>query len=101
VDAGATVIPVEGVVGFSEGQSVSIDTGANAETAVIQYIHSFGGASITFRSPLNRAHAKGAMVCGTGITLSTALTREHPSGTPVAEHAPTPGELNQYRSRPQ
>ena len=42
------------------------------------------------------AHAAGAQVSGSGITLTAALTRSHASGTQVAGGLPTPGAPNQY-----
>jgi non-reducing end alpha-L-arabinofuranosidase len=99
VAAGATVIPVASAIGFSDGQTVTIDIGANGETAVIASIRRFGGATLTVRDPLNRAHAEGAPISGTGITLTTALTREHPSGTPIADNVPTPNAPNRYHKK--
>ena len=77
---GATLIPVANAIGFRDGQTISIDTGANAATAVIASIRRFGASSITVTSPLTYAHAAGAQVSGTGITLSVALTRERAGG---------------------
>ena len=95
-DAGTSVIPVASVTGFSDGQTISIDNGTNSETAVIVSIRRFGAATITVAHPLTLAHATGAQVSGTGISLSTALTREHTSGVPVAGSASTPGAPNHY-----
>jgi hypothetical protein len=39
-------------------------------------------------------------VAGTGITLTSALSRAHASGAQIADHIPTPGATNQYQSRP-
>lgn len=47
-------------------------------------------------APLTIAHAVGAQVSGTVITLTTALPREQDSGAQVA-----PGAPNQYYRRPQ
>ena len=96
--AGATVIPVANATGFSAGQTIAIDTGANRETAVI--VSTTGGgrggnATITI-APLTRAHAAGAQVSGTGITLTGALTKAHASGAPVLSDVPTPGAPNRY-----
>ena len=102
-NVGATVIPVASGVGFSAGQTITIDSGANHETAVV--------ASTTRRqrrrqrlaaprspstAPLTFAHAAGAQVSGTGITLTAALTQAHASGAQVASNVPTPGAPNQY-----
>jgi hypothetical protein len=98
---GATVIPVANVIGFSVGQTITIDSGANSETAVIASItRSRGAATITVTAPLTLAHAVGAQVSGTGITLTAALTKDHASGTQVTDNVPTPGAPNHYR-RPQ
>jgi hypothetical protein len=50
-------------------------------------------------APLTFAHAVGAQVSGTGITLSTALTRQHAIEAQVAGNVPTPGAPNRYYAR--
>jgi hypothetical protein len=107
---GATVIPVAGGMGFSAGQTITIDSGANQETAVVASTTGggrggpgrggAGGTTITVAAPLTFAHAVGAQVSGTGITLTAPLSRAHASGAQVAGSVPTPGAPNQYRSRP-
>ncbi len=103
---GATVIPVAGGMGFAAGQTITIDSGANQETAVIASTGRGvgpgggrggpGGATITVTAPLKSAHEAGAQVSGTGITLTRALTNAHDSGAQVAGNVPTPGAPNQY-----
>ncbi|MBN2182461.1 MAG: hypothetical protein JW715_11160, partial [Sedimentisphaerales bacterium] len=112
-DTGATVIPVANAAGFSDGQTITIDSGANRETAIIASISGGrrrgfggrrggpGGATITIAAPLAFAHAVDAQVSGSGITLATALTRAHDSGTQVVSSVPTPGAPNQYYRRTQ
>ncbi len=94
--AGATVLPVADVNGFSKGQTITIDSGANSETAVVSSIRGFGTARLTIAAPLARAHAAGAQISGSGISLTAALTKPHASGTQVSNHVPTPGAPNQY-----
>jgi hypothetical protein len=95
------VIRVFSVIGFSAGQTITIDSGANHETAVVDSVaFSRGGATITVAAPLTLAHAADAQVSGSGITLTTALTRAHASGAPVESDAPTPGAPNHYYRRP-
>jgi len=110
---GATVIPVASAAGFATGQTITIDSGANLETAVVAT--STGGgrsgrggrggrggpgvATITVAAPLTIAHAVDAQVSGTGITLTTALTRGHDRGAQVAGSIPTPGAPNQYSKK--
>ena len=105
---GATVIPVAGVTGFSAGQTINIDSGANFETAVVVSTRGFRAgvpgraaveAAITVAAPLRYAHASGAQVSGSGITLTSALTRAHAGGAQVATGVPTPGAPNQYFTR--
>jgi len=86
---GATVIPVASSAGFTAGQTITIDSGANHETAVVASTTG-GGATITVAAPLTFAHAAGAQVSGTGITLIAALTRAHASGAQIAGSIPTP-----------
>jgi hypothetical protein len=107
-DAGATVIPVASAVGFGAEQSITVDDGVKQETAIVASISPGrfggfaggrggpGGATITLAAPLSMTHAAGAKVSGSGISLTTALTRAHDSGAPVASNLPTPGAPNQY-----
>jgi hypothetical protein len=72
--AGATNIKVASTAGVAVGQTVTIDTGANAENAVIT---SVGTAGAT----------------GTGLTLAAALTLAHATGAGVGLAGPgSPGE---------
>jgi len=94
---GATVIPVATAFGFTANQSITIDSDANQETAVVvSTTGGRGGATITIATPLTRAHAEGVQVSGSGITLSKALSQAHASGSPIVSGAPTPGAPNQY-----
>jgi hypothetical protein len=96
-DAGAVNVPVASVIGFREGQTVILDSGDNSETAVVASIRRFGASPIlVVTAPLTRAHAAGAQVSGTGITLTAALTRAHATGVPVSDNLPTPGAPNSY-----
>jgi hypothetical protein len=61
--AGATNVKVASVSGFTVGMHVTIDTGANAESKVIQTVGTPGAG-------------------GTGITLTTALANAHANGVP-------------------
>jgi hypothetical protein len=100
-EVGATVIPVAGAIGFTPGQTISIGSGPNEETAVVvSATGGRGGARITVAAPLTLAHAAGAQISGSGITLASALTRSHPTGAHVASGAPTPGAPNQITSKP-
>jgi hypothetical protein len=49
---------------------------------------------VTVADPLKSAHAAGAQVSGTGITLAAALTKAHASGAQIAVSVPTPGAPN-------
>jgi hypothetical protein len=103
---GATVIPVAGGLGFTAGQTITIDSGANQETAVIASTTGGGrgggpgrggaGPTITVTAPLKIAHAASAQVSGSGIILTAALTKPHASGAQVASDLPTPGAPNRY-----
>jgi len=46
--------------------------------------------------PLTAAHAAGARLAGSGITLARALAAAHPRGAVVAAELPTPGAANRY-----
>ena len=112
IKAGATAIPVAGLEGFSAGQTITIDDGANLETAIIASTAAarrrFGGGGFTIpmdtikvTAPLKNAHAVGSLVSGSGITLARPLTMAHEKGSQVAGNVPTPGEPNQYVRKPQ
>jgi hypothetical protein len=93
---GATVLPAADATGFSKGQKITIDSGANSETAIISSIREFGAAAITVAAPLTHAHAIGVQIAGSGISITSALTRPHASGAQVSNDVPTPGAPNQY-----
>jgi len=94
---GATVLPVAGTMGFTAGQTIGIDSGANQETAVIaSFRGGRGGIRINVAAPLTHAHAAGAQISGTGITVIGPLTKTHASGAQVASDVPTPGAPNKY-----
>jgi hypothetical protein len=96
---GATTIPVANAFGFRPGQTITIDSGANSETAIVAPGGRRGVPAITVAEPLKFAHGAGVQVSGTGITLSTALTRGHASGVQVTDNIPTPGAPNRYHKR--
>ena len=104
--SGATVIPVANVIGFSAGQTITIDNGGNLETAVIASVTAgrpnFGGnnpgtnSSITVTAPLAKAHEVSAQVSGSGITFASPLAKAHDNGVQIVNNLPTPGEPNKY-----
>ncbi len=97
-DAGATMIPVANATGFRENQSVTIDRGADSETAVVASIRRFGALpTIIVDAPLTHAHAADAEVSGSGIDLTSKLTRAHASGAQITDNVPTPGAPNKYK----
>ena len=105
--AGSTVIRIAsglGGAGFAVGQSVTIGSGADAESVTIAPTPGggrggAGGATMTLASPLASAHAAGSVIAGTGLTLTVPLARAHGAGAPVATDAPTPGAPNKYIRR--
>jgi predicted trehalose synthase len=97
---GATTIPVANAFGFRPGQTITIESGASSEMAVVASGGRRGAPAITVAEPLKYAHGAGAQVSGTGITLTTALTRVHASGAQVSDNVPTPGAPNRYDRRP-
>jgi non-reducing end alpha-L-arabinofuranosidase len=50
-------------------------------------------------APLKMAHAAEVEVSGSGITLTSALTKAHASGAQVGSSGPTPGAPNQFARR--
>jgi hypothetical protein len=100
IGAGETVIPVADVTGFNVGQTISIDREGSHETAVVVSTNRRGNATIGVAAQLTFAHAAGAQISGSGITLAAGLNRAHASGTQVsASGPPTPGAPNQYFRR--
>lgn len=105
--AGDTEIQVGDLTGFTEGQTVTVGSGAGLETAVVAdtdfSFNGFGNPptlTLIVTRPLTRAHAVGAQVSGSGITLTTGLTRAHESGVPLVDEVPTPGAPNRYHGNP-
>ena len=85
---------------FSAGQTITIGSGANHETAVVVSINRFGG-NTHLATPLTFSHAIGAQVSGTGITLTAALTQAHAGAAQITGSASTPGVPNHYFRRRQ
>jgi hypothetical protein len=101
-NAGTTVIPVANAGGFVAGQTITIDEGANLETAVVAGTAGGGrggNATVTLTVPLTRTHAAGVQVSGSGITVASPLVRPHVNGVPIAGSAPTPGAANRYSQK--
>lgn len=94
VPAGATTISVTNPFGFENGQTISVGVGADAETATITSIRRFEGTAIVIAAPLKQGHSADSKVAGTGLTLTSALTRAHAAGTQVGINLPTPGAPN-------
>src|SRR5262249_21261945 len=104
-------IAVANALGFSTGQTITVDSGEKRETAVVASIAGGGrggpgrggpgGPAITVASPLTLGHAVDAQGSGRGITLSAALTKGHDRASPIAGDVPTPGAANQYYKKPQ
>lgn len=74
--AGSTNIKVASVADFAPGQKVTIDTGADAETAVVSDAGAAGnsGPGLTFTAGAN----------GSGLTLTAPLAKTHAAGAPVS-----------------
>ena len=93
--AGVTMLHVGNTFGFNDGQSITIGSGADSETAVVAFITPWD-RTIAVSAPLTHAHAAGAEVSGTGITLIAPLTRSHAREAQVTGSISTPGAPNQY-----
>jgi len=97
---GPNTLQVQSTQGFSTGDEILIDTGANQETRVIQ---SVGGSSFTLTEPMLIVHDVGAPVenltnPATGISFTPALDQAHAagalitgSGNNIAASDPTAG----------
>lgn len=85
--ASCTNIKVASVAGLAAGEQITLDVGANKETATISSVGTAGagGTGVTLTAALSSAHANGAQVLqvGTGVTLTSPLTNAHSAGTEV------------------
>ncbi len=82
-DAGATVIKVASVAGFSAGRTLVIDTGANRETAVIATVGTAGATTVSTATDVGVTvipvasgfgfSAGQAITIGSGATYETAI----------------------------
>src|SRR5581483_3912786 len=110
--AGATNIKVANVEGFDAGQKITIDTGANAETAVVAKVGTAGATSVATSADAGAtilpvttttgfrdgqtimidsgANSETAVIASirrfgaTSITLTTPLTHAHVGGAQVS-----------------
>jgi hypothetical protein len=109
--SGAMAILVNGLQGFTTGQTITIGGGSNSETAVISSTAAVrrrpgpGAANapmdtIKVTAPLKYTYAAGSQVAGSGITLTTPLTRPITIGTLLTGSSPTPGKPNEYVRKP-
>jgi alpha-L-rhamnosidase len=88
-----------GTPDFTAGDTITIGSGAAAESGTIQSVGSAGatGAGLTLTAPLAAAQASGASVsdAGSGLTLSAPLSGAHPAGAAVATTSqPVVGDAN-------
>ena len=77
--AGATNIKVSSVTGMVAGNTLTVDTGANAETVTITAVGTSGagGTGVTITPALAFAHAQGAFVTVNGVpSTSTAAPND-------------------------
>jgi len=99
ITAGATVIPVASISGFTAGQAITIDSAEKSESGIVAAVNpGRGGPAVTLIAPLARAHAAGTTIAGTGITLTSPLTKAHAAGAQILTDLPTPGAPNHYFS---
>jgi beta-glucosidase-like glycosyl hydrolase len=73
---GATNVKVDSVMGYYPGDSIRIDSGANAETRTIVAVGTPGlfGTGIDLADPLDNSHLAGAAVADTRVLQSTAVS---------------------------
>jgi hypothetical protein len=93
--AGPTTLRVASVAGFVAGDTVTVDSGANQETKVIQSVGTAGatGSGLTLTTPLAIVHTTGIPVLdvsqpGTGVSFTPALAKAHDALASLA----APGE---------
>jgi hypothetical protein len=83
---GATNIKVASVSGFKVGMVITMDAGANAESATIATVGTggAGGTGITLTAPLTKAHSSGVTVYGLPTATDPAgdMTKVFGEGSP-------------------
>jgi alpha-L-rhamnosidase len=87
---GPNTLRVASVQGFSAGDQIRIDSGANEEVRSIETVGSAGanGSGLTLTEPMSIVHAVGATVenltnPNTGISFTPALDQDHAAGALV------------------
>ncbi len=82
--ASPSTLRVASVAGFAAGDTITVDSGANQETKIIQSVGTAGanGSGLTLTTPLSIVHGAGVAVLdqsqpGTGVSFSPALTKGH------------------------
>ena len=103
---GANVLLVSSAAGINAGQEIIVGNEIKQETAIVASVANarrrFGAPgnapadTIKVVTSFNLSFASGTQVSGSGITLSSPLTKAHDSGTQVTSGLPTPGKPNQY-----
>ena len=84
---------------FTAGDTITLGSGASAESATIESVGSAGasGTGLTLTAPLAAAQPAGASVFdpGSGLTLSAPLAHAHAAGAPVTTTSqPVVGDTN-------
>ena len=104
-NVGATVIPVASGIGFTAGQTITIDSGANQETAVVAATGGGRGGGPGRTAPAHNHRRGAAHSCARG-RRTDLRHRHHPHRRidPGAcqrgagrHNLPTPGAPNKYR----
>ncbi len=93
--AGETEIPVMSVFGFEPGDAITIGSGSETESVNVASRRGFDRSMLIIAAPLQQAHSAGSQVSGTGLALTSGLSRAHAPGSPVEVNLPTPGAPNQ------
>ena len=96
--AGDTNIKVASVANMNAGEPVRLEAfgDSNQEFATIESVGTAGadGTGVTLTTPLSKAHASGvaAQDLGTGVTLAAPLQRAHDAGSTI--NGPTSGLIS-------
>ena len=94
--AGATLLRVASVTGFSAGQRITIGGVAGESATVLLTASGRGGARLSLTAPLTQSHKAGAEVSGSGLTFTAPLPHAHAAGARILGNAATPGAPNAY-----
>jgi alpha-L-rhamnosidase len=71
-EAGATTVTLDSVTGYHVGGTINVDTGNGGDSLESRVITAIGTADISFTPGLDKPHAAGALVTGSGNNIAAS-----------------------------